>query len=75
MLTQLQWSSLEKQWLDSCLCMLYKILYDLDTPIGIPHYFISTQYPTRNDHAYHCILPHTSTTYYQQSFSHKVKVS
>ena len=71
MLTQLQWSSLEKRWSNSHLCMFYTILYDSDMPIEISHYTISTQYPTRNDHPYHHILPHTSTTYYQQSFSNK----
>ena len=37
-------------------------------PIEIPHYIIPTQYPTRNYHPYHYILPYASTTYYQQSF-------
>ena len=69
MLAQLQWSSLEKRRSDSHLCMFYKILHDPDVPIEIPHYIILTQYPTRNNHPHHYILPHTSTTYYQQSFS------
>ena len=68
MFTQLQWSSLEKRWSDSRLCMFYRILHDPDMLIEIPHYIIPTQYPTRNDHPYHYILPHTSSTYYQQSF-------
>ena len=62
MLTQLQWSSLEKQQSDLRLCMFYRILHDPDVPIQIPHYIILTQYPTRDNHPYHYILPHTSTT-------------
>ena len=68
MLKQLQWSSQEKRWSDSRLCMLYRILHDPNTPIEIPHYIIPTQYPMRNDHSYHYILPYAFTTYYQQSF-------
>ena len=48
--------------------MLYRILHDPNTPIEILYYIIPTQYPTRNDHPYHNILPYASTTYYQQSF-------
>ena len=62
MLKQLQWSSLEKRWSDSRLCMLYRILHDPNTPIEIPHYIIPTQYPTRNNHPYHYILPYAFTT-------------
>ena len=68
MLKQLQWSSLEKRRSDSRLCMFYRILHDPNLPIEIPHYIIPTQYPTRNDHPHHYILPYASTTYYQQSF-------
>ena len=68
MLTQLQWPSLEKRQSDSHLCMFYRILHDPDMPIEIPHYIISTQYPTRNDHPYLYILPHASSIYYYQSF-------
>ena len=68
MLTQPQWSSLEKRRSDSRLCIFYRILHDPDMPIEIPHYIIPTQYPTRNDHPHHYILPQTSSTYYQQSF-------
>ena len=56
MLKQLQWSSLEKRWSDSRLCMFYRILHDPNIPIEIPHYIIPTQYPTRNDHPHHYIL-------------------
>ena len=67
MLAQLQWFSLEKRWSDSCLCTFYRILHDSNIPIKVPQYFMSTQYPTRNDHTFHFILPYTST-YYKQSF-------
>ena len=49
--------------------MFYRILHDPDLPKEIPHYIILTQYLTRKNHPYHYILPHTSTTYYQQNFS------
>ena len=68
MLAQLQWSSLEKRRSDSRLCTFYRILHDSNIPIKVPQYFMSTQYPTRNDHPFHFILPYTSTTYYKQSF-------
>ena len=68
MLAQLQWSSLEKRQSDSRLCTFYRILHDSIIPIKVPQYFMSTQYPTRNDHPFHFILPYTSTTYYKQSF-------
>ena len=68
LLAQLQWSSLEKRRSDSRLCTFYRILHDSNIPIKVPQYFMSTQYPTRNDHPFHFILPYTSTTYYKQSF-------
>ena len=40
MLTQLHWSSLEKQRSVSRFCMLYKILHDPDIPVEILHYII-----------------------------------
>ena len=65
---RLQWPSLEKRRFNSRFCILYKTLYDPNMPVEIPCYFMHTQYATRQHHPLHFILPHISTTYYQQSY-------
>jgi len=43
-------------------------LLDLTPAIQLPPYYLTTQYPTRQLHQYHYIVPATSTTAHQQSY-------
>ena len=68
MLSQLQWATLEQRRYITRLSIFYKILYDHDFPVQIPPYFLTTQYPTRQYHTNHFILPSGNTTQYQLSY-------
>ena len=68
MLSQLQWATLEQRRYIIRLSIFYKILYDHDFPVQIPPYFLTTQYPTRQYHPNHFILPPANTTQYQLSY-------
>ena len=52
----------------SRLSQLHKIVYHHTPAIQIPSYYLPTQYPTRQLHQYHFIIPTISTTAYHQSF-------
>ena len=68
MLTHLGWSILQHRRFISRLIFFYKIIHEI-VPLTIPVYFyLATQYPTRQHHSHHFIIPSNSTTAYQRSF-------
>ena len=67
MLTQLGWPTLQHHCFVNRLTFFYKIIYGT-VPLTLPSYFIPTQYPTRQHHGKHFIIPSNSTAAYQQSF-------
>ena len=68
MLSQLQWATLEQWRCITRILIFYKILYGHNFPVQIPPYFLTTQYPTRQYHPNHFILPPANTTQYQLSY-------
>ena len=69
MLSQLQWATLEqRRYITRLSILFYKILYDHDFPVQISPYFLTTQYPTKQYHPNHFILPPGNTTQYQLSY-------
>ena len=68
MLKSLEWSTLEDRRYVYRLSQLHKIIYHYTPAIQMPPYYITTQYPTRQHHQKHFIIPAISTTAYQQSF-------
>ena len=69
MLTQLQWSSLEKRRSVSHLYMLYRILHDPDIPVETPIIVLKCNILQEMITPITIIILHASTTHYQQSFS------
>ena len=68
MLTQLGWSTLQHcRFIAIYIDIFYKIIHEI-VPLTIPFHFLSTQYPTRQHHSKHFIIPSNSTTAYQKSF-------
>ena len=67
MLTQLGWPTLQHCHFVTILSFFYKIIHGI-VPLTLLSYFILTQYPTRQHHGKHFIIPSNSTAAYQRSF-------
>ena len=67
MLHNLNWQSLQLRRRISRLWMFYKAVHHL-TALSIPQCFLPTNFPTRNHHQYHYIIPSARTSSYQNSF-------
>ena len=69
MLNDLKWSTLQKRRQESRLSMFFKFLCQDSTPLEIPlHYQHITNYPTRNYHPLHLMIPSSHTLFYQKSY-------
>ena len=68
MLTQLGWPTLQHWHFVTMLTFFYKIIHEI-VPMTLPTYLLPTQYPTRQHHGKHFIIPSSnSTAAYLQSF-------
>jgi len=69
MLTFLEWPMLQNRRRTDRLSQLHKIIHHHTPAIELLSYFLPTQYPTRQMHQHHSIIPASSTLLYQKSFS------
>ena len=67
MLTQLGWPIPQHHCFVTRLTIFYKIIHGI-APLTLLSYFSQTQYPTRQHHRKHFIIPSNSPAAYQKSF-------